>query len=95
MVGKSNIRGHKESAGLVEIPELDYTILRLTWFYNQHGNKKYMLTSKGETFQGAQVTREAVAQLIVDILKDTSGKYLQASLGVSEPGTNWDKPSFY
>ena len=95
MVGSARIKLHQESAALVEIPDLDYTILRLTWLYNQEANKRYMLTSKGEPFEGAQVTREAVAQLIVDILTDSSGKYLKTSLGVSEPGTNWDKPSFY
>lgn len=95
MVGRQGIQHHKETASLVEIPDLDYTILRLTWLYNQEGKRKYHLTSKGEPFEEAQVTRQAVSQLIVDILKDRSGKFLKISLGVGEPGTNWDKPSFY
>lgn len=95
MVGDSGIRKHKETVALVELPALDYTILRLAWLYDQGDNKKYLLTSKGESFQGAQVTRQAVAQLIVDIIRDESGKYLKQSLGVGEPDTNWDKPSFY
>jgi uncharacterized protein YbjT (DUF2867 family) len=95
MVGDRGIQKHKETVALIEQPELDYTILRLTWLYDDDDNKNYMLTSKGEPFQGAQVTREAVAQLVVDIIKDASGKYVKASVGVSEPGTNWDKPSFY
>jgi uncharacterized protein YbjT (DUF2867 family) len=95
MVGDSGIRKHKETAALVEIPELDYTILRLTWLYDDDENKNYVLTSKGEPFQGAQVTRQAVAQLVVDIIDNISDKFVRKSLGVSEPGTNWDKPSFY
>lgn len=95
MLGENGIRLHKETAALVEIPELDYTILRLTWLYNQEGNQDYLLTSKGEPFKGAQVTRQAVAQLMVDIIEDASGKYIQKSLGVGEPDTDWDKPSFY
>jgi nucleoside-diphosphate-sugar epimerase len=95
MVGDNGIRKHKENVSLVEVPNLDYTILRLTWLYDQDDNKKYLLTSKGEPFQGAQVTRQAVAQLIVDIINDTSGKFVKKSLGVGEPNTNWDKPSFY
>jgi nucleoside-diphosphate-sugar epimerase len=95
MVGAKGIQVHKETASLVEIPDLDYTILRLTWLYNQEENRKYHLTYKGEPFEGAQVTRQAVSQLIVDILKDKTGKFIKASLGVGEPNTNWDKPSFY
>jgi nucleoside-diphosphate-sugar epimerase len=95
MVGARGIQLHKENVSLVEIPDLDYTILRLTWLYNQEGNRNYNLTSKGEPFEGAQVTRQAVSQLIADILQDKSGKFLKTSLGVGEPNTNWDKPSFY
>jgi nucleoside-diphosphate-sugar epimerase len=95
MVGDSGIQKHKETASFIEVPELDYTILRLTWLYNQEGNRNYLLTSKGEPFEGAQVTRQAVAQLLVDIIEDTTGKYSKTSLGVGEPGTDWDKPSFY
>ncbi|WP_221393605.1 NAD(P)H-binding protein [Dyadobacter sp. NIV53] len=95
MVGANGIQKHSESAALVEVPELNYTILRLTWLYNLEGNKKYHLTYKGQPFEGAQVTRQAVAQLIVDIIEDKSGKYIKTSLGVGEPNTNWDKPSFY
>ncbi|MBA4054288.1 MAG: SAM-dependent methyltransferase [Marivirga sp.] len=95
MVGDSGIRKHKETVAIVEVPELEYTILRLTWLYDDHKNKKYLLTLKGQPFDGAQVTREAVAQLVVDIINDKSGKYLKQSLGVGEPDTNWDKPSFY
>lgn len=95
MVGARGIQSHKETTSLVEIPELDYTILRLTWLYNQERNRTYHLTYKGEPFEGAQVTRQAVSQLIVDILKNKSDKFFKNSLGVGEPNTNWDKPSFY
>jgi uncharacterized protein YbjT (DUF2867 family) len=95
MVGASGIQRHKENVLLVETSEIDYTILRLTWLYNDSGNKDYLVTFKGQPFEGAQVTREAVAQLIVDIIEDKSGKFLNTSLGVGEPNTNWDKPSFY
>jgi len=95
MIGVGYIKKHKEAASFVEIPDLDYTILRLTWLYNQEGNRKYHLTFKGEPFDGAQVTRQAVSQLIVDLLKDKSGKFIKTSIGVGEPNTNWDRPSFY
>lgn len=95
MVGDKGIRERREAADFAEQAGLEYTILRLTWLYNQDGNVAYKVTQKGEPFEGAQVTRQAVAQLIVDIVTDKSGKYANTSLGVGEPHTNWDKPSFY
>lgn len=95
MVGAEGIRKHAANASLIENDQFDYTVLRLTWLYNQKSNRKYMITQKGEPFLGAQVTREAVSQLIVDIIEEPGAGYIKTSLGVSEPGTNWDKPSFY
>lgn len=95
MVGDTVINRHHATTKLFEESGLEYTMLRLTWLYNEVGNTRYILTEKGEPFQGAQVTRQAVAQLVVDIIKDTSGKYINADLGVGEPDSNWDKPSFY
>ncbi|RAS74616.1 NAD(P)H-binding protein [Priestia endophytica] len=96
MIGRSpRMRSQIESARLLENSNLDYTLLRITWLYNQAGNTKYMITQKGAPFKGAQVTRQAVTQLIMDIIEEKSDKYLQTSLGVSEPDTDWAKPSFY
>jgi uncharacterized protein YbjT (DUF2867 family) len=94
MVGRAGINLHKRTAAIVENSNLDYTILRLTWLYNQKGNNAYQLTQKGAPFQGAQVTREAVAQLILDVIEEPE-KFVKKSLGVGEPNTNWANPSFY
>jgi uncharacterized protein YbjT (DUF2867 family) len=93
--GSPRMHSQIESARLLENSNLDYTLLRLTWLYNENGNIKYIITQKGEPFIGAQVTRQAVTQLIMDIIEEKSDKYLQTSLGVSEPDTDWAKPSFY
>jgi hypothetical protein len=89
------MRGQIESARMLESSGLDYTILRLTWLYNQTGNSEYLVSQKGEPFKGAQVTRQAVTQLIMDIIEEKSSKYHKTSLGVGEPNTDWAKPSFY
>lgn len=94
MVGTTGINLQRQAADIIEESGLDYTILRLTWLYNQTGNETYHLTQKGQPFVGAQVTREAVAQLIVDIIENPAG-YTKSSIGVSEPNTDWSKPSFY
>ncbi|WP_084011621.1 NAD(P)H-binding protein [Paenibacillus kribbensis] len=93
--GSSRMRTQIESARLLENSGLDYTLLRITWLYNQEGNTKYMITQKGEPFVGAEVTRQAVTQLIMDIIGENTGKFIHTSLGVSEPNTDWAKPSFY
>jgi hypothetical protein len=93
MVG-SSAPLYKSAAKVVEDSDLKYTLLRLTWLYNQEGNEDYTLTLKGEPFVGAQVTRQAVAHLIMNLLVDNT-KYIYESLGVSEPNTDMEKPSFY
>ncbi|WP_168354910.1 hypothetical protein [Clostridium sartagoforme] len=50
---------------------------------------------KKEPLIDEQVTRHAVTQLIMDIIEEKSSEYIKASLGVSEPDTDWNKPSFY
>lgn len=85
----------KNSAQAIEESGLEYTLLRLTWLYNQKGNKDYTLTPKGESFKSTQITREAVAQVIMDIINADDERFINKSLGVGEPQTEWDKPSFY
>lgn len=86
---------YKEKAESVEASDLDYTLLRLTWLYNEPGNEAYSTTDKGEPFVGAQVTRNAVARMVMDIIEDPS-KYSRESPGVYEPGSeHMDKPEFY
>jgi hypothetical protein len=95
MVGARRIHEVAEATKLFENQFFDYTLLRLTWLYNENGNTSYMLTQKGQPFIGAQVTRQAVAKLILDIVTSEDSRFVKQSLGVSEPDTNWDKPSFY
>lgn len=95
MFGKEGIpKSLRQSADTVENSGLAYTILRLTWLYDEGGNENYQISDKGDPFIGAQVTRQAVARLIMDIIQDPD-KYARRNLGVSEPNTDWPKPSFY
>lgn len=94
MVGASGIERHRLNAELIEQAGVDHTLLRLTWLYNQVGNEDYILTQRDEPFYGAQVSRQAVARLVMDILEDPN-TFKNQSLGVGEPNTDWDRPSFY
>lgn len=83
-----------ESAKLLEDSDLDYVILRTTWLYNDPSKLEVDVTKKGEPFKDAQISREAVAKFAADLL---TGKedYHRESLGIGEPNTAWEKPSFY
>jgi nucleoside-diphosphate-sugar epimerase len=85
---------YRKSADIIEASDLDYVILRITWLYNDEGNTSVHVTQKGEPFVEAQITRQAVAQFITDLLTDQED-YHRASLGLGEPGTEYTKPSFY
>ena len=94
MVGTPGTDRHKKSAEIIESSGLSYTLLRLTWLYNQAENENYMISQKGEPFIGAQVSRQAVTRLVIDIIANRES-FRDTSLGVSEPDTDWAKPSFY
>lgn len=86
---------HKEKARSVEKSSLDYTLMRLTWLYDDPENEAYSTTDKGEPFVGAQLTREAATRMVMDIIRDPA-KFSRESPGVFEPGSeHMDKPAFY
>ncbi|QAR38582.1 NAD(P)H-binding protein [Lactiplantibacillus plantarum] len=84
----------KQAADLIEASDLDYVLLRITWLYNQTGNTAVTVTKKGEPFTSAQVTRQAAAQFVVNLLAG-KGDYHRESLGLGEPQTEFSKPNFY
>ncbi|ANZ33642.1 NAD(P)H-binding protein [Staphylococcus carnosus] len=92
----SYIEGEKESAQIIEDSNIDYTLLHLTWLYDDPSNTSYELVPTPEILKDAQVTREAVGQAVIDIITDEDqNKYKRKGFGVGEPNTHYDKPSFY
>ncbi|MDT2640290.1 NAD(P)H-binding protein [Enterococcus dongliensis] len=85
---------HNRGVEALEVSDLDYTYMRMTWLYN--GNRKdYIVSPKGEAFLGAQITRRSIAQFIMD---NITGKRndIRESVGLWEPGSeNKSKPDFY
>lgn len=84
----------KKAAKVIDDSGLDYTFFRMSWLYNQDGNENYEIVPQGQPMKGTQVTRQAIARLVTDIVKDPT-LYSAQSIGVVEPNTEWDKPSFY
>jgi uncharacterized protein YbjT (DUF2867 family) len=46
--GSPRMKTQIKSALAIENSGLNYTLLRLSWLYNEQGNKSYILTQKGE-----------------------------------------------
>ena len=74
---------YRDSAGVIEASDLDYTILRPAWFTDAD-EVDYETTQKGEPFKGGIVSRKSVATLVVK-LAESSGVEVRHSLGVSKP----------
>ena len=92
----SYVQGERQARNVLRESNLNYTILRLTWLYNDSENTNYELIPEGVQFNDAQVTREAVVKAIFDILHvDDETPFHRASIGIGEPGTHSDKPSFH
>ena len=92
----SYVQGERQARNVLRESNLNYTILRLTWLYNDPENTNYELIPEGVQFNDAQVTREAVVKAIFDILHvDDETPFHRASIGIGEPSTHYDKPSFH
>lgn len=88
--------GHKvtkdtrRAGRLVENSGLDYAIIRAAYMDDQP-DRDYKLTEKGQQCRGTTVSRNSIADLINSILDDPA-EHSHASLGISRPGTEGDRP---
>lgn len=89
----STLDAYAAGAKAVEDSELDYTIVRPAWFSDKP-EVSFEITQKGEPFRGTEVSRESVAAYVASLIVDPSQE-IRSSVGISEPGTDGDKPSFY
>ena len=92
----SYVQGERQARNVLRESNLNYTILRLTWLYNDPEKTDYELIPEGAQFNNAQVSREAVVKAIFDILHAADETpFHRTSIGIGEPGTHYDKPSFH
>ncbi len=84
---------YSAAANVIESADLDYTIVRPAWLTDKD-EVDYELTQKGEPFKGTEVSRKSVADLVVKLAQDPP-RDIRASLGISKPGTEGDKPAWY
>ena len=90
----ANLGGQFEPmvANIVKAME-ENQVSRLTYLSNNDFAKVGELTEKGEPYKGTIISRASIADLIVRISKDTS-LHNYASLGISKPGTDGDRPMY-
>lgn len=74
---------YRKSAEIIEVSDLDYTILRPAWF-TQKDEIDYETTQKGEPFKGGVVSCKSVADLIVKLAESPQFE-VRRSLGVNKP----------
>ncbi|MBO2707171.1 NAD(P)H-binding protein [Lactiplantibacillus plantarum] len=84
----------KRAAAVIDNSGLNYTFLRMAWLYNNDQHTDYKVIPQGMPFKDTQVTRQAVADLITEIIHNPQ-LYQRSSIGVAEPNTAWNKPGFY
>ena len=74
----SMLRPYRAAADVIETSGLDYTVIRPGWF--DEGSDNYEITRKGEKFKGHDVSRQAIANLVV---KCINGFGIGESLGIN------------
>jgi len=82
---KPVLRPYRRAADVIEGSDLEYTILRPTWFTNAD-EVDYEITRKGEPEKGSIVSQKSLATLIATIITSPE-KYIRESLGVNKPNS--------
>lgn len=79
------LKPYRAAADVIEASELNYTILRPTWFTNVD-EVDYEITKKGEPEKGSSISRKSIAAFVSEII-DNPDKYKRQNLGINKPGS--------
>jgi uncharacterized protein YbjT (DUF2867 family) len=79
------LKPYRKAADVIEASDLEYTILRPTWFTNAD-EVDYETTGKGEPEKGSVISRKSLATLIANIIESPDG-YARENLGVNKPNS--------
>ncbi len=80
---KPVLRPYRKLADIIEASDLDYTILRPTWF--THANEiDYELTKKGTPEKGSVISQKSLATFITQII-EAPDQYSRQNLGINKP----------
>ncbi|MBC3860708.1 NAD(P)H-binding protein [Undibacterium jejuense] len=79
---RSILDPYRDAAAVIEVSNLDYTVLRPGWF-TQNPKIDYQITQKGEPFLGHDISLNSLSDLIVKLSLDPK-LYVGCSIGVSQ-----------
>ena len=80
---KPVLKPYRKAADVIEASDLEYTILRPTWFTNVD-EVDYEITRKGEPEKGSVISKKSLATFITKII-ETPEKYNRENLGINKP----------
>lgn len=76
---------YRKAADVIEASDLEYTILRPTWFTSTD-EVDYETTRKGEPEKGSVISQKSLATLIAKIIESPE-KFVRENLGVNKPNS--------
>ncbi|MDO5375635.1 MAG: NAD(P)H-binding protein [Staphylococcus rostri] len=76
------LKSFRQATDIIEASNLAYTIIRPGWFDN--GNDQYAITRKGQPFGGHDVSRQAIANFVLELLEQPD-LYVNESVGIHRP----------
>jgi len=82
---KSVLNPYRKAADVIEASDLEYTILRPTWFTNAN-EVDYEITRKGEPEKGSVISQKSLAIFITKIIESPEN-YIRQNLGVNKPNS--------
>jgi uncharacterized protein YbjT (DUF2867 family) len=80
---RSVLKPYRKAADVIEASDLEYTILRSTWFTNAD-EVDFEITRKGEPEKGSVISQKSLATLITKIIESPEN-YIRENLGVNKP----------
>jgi len=79
------LKPYRKAADVIEASDLEYTILRPTWFTDAN-EVDYEITKKDEPERGSVISQKSLATLITKIIESPE-KYARENLGVNKPNS--------
>jgi uncharacterized protein YbjT (DUF2867 family) len=77
------LKPYRKAADVIEASDLEYTVLRPTWFTNVD-EVDYEITRKGEPEKGSVISQKSVASVVVSIIRSPE-RYSRESIGINKP----------
>jgi len=82
---KPVLKPYRAAADVIEASDLEYTILRPTWFTNVD-EVDYEITKKSEPEKGSVISQKSLAVFITKIIESPED-YVRENLGINKPGS--------